>query len=132
MKDINHTMSEEHLVTDALDAMKAEAGDSFCLEKVNLAELERRTGISRSKLRRLKKNGFEFKPHASKGRKAEKTVLSGFTGALDNLLRSGVSNSSVCLERLQDMGYTGKLTVIKEYIVVRQVKIDAYRNLTSN
>ena len=97
MKDKNRTTSEEHRITDALDAMKAEAGDGFCLEKINLAELERRTGISRSKLRRLKKDGFEFKPHGSKGRKAEKTVLSGFTGALENLLRSGVSNSSVCL-----------------------------------
>lgn len=31
-----------------------EAGDKFSLSKVNLAELERRTGISRAKLRRLK------------------------------------------------------------------------------
>lgn len=131
MKDIKHTTSEEPLVTDALDAMKAEAGDSFCLEKVNLAELERRTGISRSKLRRLKRNGFEFKPHASKGRKAEKTVLSGFTGALDNLLRSGVSNSSVCLERLQDMGYTGRLTVIKEYIAEHKHLLPSKRQIVA-
>ena len=46
----------------------------------------------------------------------EKTVLSGFTGALDDLLRKGVSNSAVILERLRDLGYAGGLTVIKEYI----------------
>ena len=116
MKDTNHTQSEERRVAEALEAMRKDAGDAFKLEAVNLAEMERRTGLSRSRLRRLKKNGFQFKPHANKGRKAKKTILSGFTGALDDLLRKGVSNSSVILERLRDLGYAGGLTVIKEYI----------------
>ena len=109
MKDTNHTQSEERRVAEALEAMRKDAGDAFKLEAVNLAEMERRTGLSRSRLRRLKKNGFEFKPHANKGRKAKKTVLSGFTGALDDLLRKGVSNSSVILERLKELGYPGGL-----------------------
>ena len=116
MKDTNHTQSEERRVAEALEAMRKDAGDAFKLEAVNLAEMERRTGLSRSRLRRLKKNGFEFKPHANKGRKAKKTILSGFTGALDDLLRKGVSNSSVILERLKELGYPGGLTVVKEYI----------------
>ena len=33
-------------------------GEKFNSDKVNLAELERRAGISRAKLRRIKKSGF--------------------------------------------------------------------------
>ncbi len=38
MKDTNHTQSEERRVAEALEAMREEAGDSFKLETVNLAE----------------------------------------------------------------------------------------------
>ena len=34
------------VVAKAIEQMMAEQGDKFSLEKVNLAELERRTGIS--------------------------------------------------------------------------------------
>ena len=47
------------IIAKAIEEMKAEWGDTFSLEQVKLAELERRTGISRGKLRRLKKNGFQ-------------------------------------------------------------------------
>ena len=42
------------IIAQAIEEMKAEWGDTFSLEQVNLAELERR-----GKLRRLKKNGFQ-------------------------------------------------------------------------
>ena len=51
------------IITQAINEMKEAQGDSFSLENINLAELERRTGISRSRLRRLKQNGFVIKPH---------------------------------------------------------------------
>ena len=41
-------------IAQAFEEMKAEQGDSFSLENINLTELERRTGVSRGKLRRLK------------------------------------------------------------------------------
>ena len=41
-------------VAKAIEQMMAEQGDKFSLEKVNLAELERRTGISRARLRRIR------------------------------------------------------------------------------
>lgn len=41
-------------LTQALQDIKKETGEDFYLETVNLAELQRRTGISRAKLRRLK------------------------------------------------------------------------------
>ena len=49
-------------------------GEKFNPDKVNLAELERRAGISRAKLRRIKKSGVRDLPHAFTGRKAEHTL----------------------------------------------------------
>ena len=52
-------------IAQAIEEMKAEQGESFSPERINLAELERRTGISRGKLRRLKQNGFRGIPKGS-------------------------------------------------------------------
>ena len=71
--------SLEEILSQALNEIKKEVGDQFQLDKVNLAELERRTGISRGKLRRLKANGFAIKPHGLVGKKSEVTVLTVFT-----------------------------------------------------
>ena len=60
MKDINGN-GLDGIISHAIEEMKHEQGDNFSLEKINLAELQRRTGISRAKLRRLKKNGFVVK-----------------------------------------------------------------------
>lgn len=106
----------ENIISQAIEEMKSEQGDHFSLEKINLAELERRTGISRAKLRRFKENGFVFKPHALEGRKAPRTILTGYTAILDDLLRKGITNSSVCLERLRAVGFSGGLTTVKDYI----------------
>ena len=62
----NHSNDLEEIVTQALEGMKKESGDKFDLNKVNLAELERRTGISRAKLRRIKRNGFRVLPNGNK------------------------------------------------------------------
>lgn len=37
----------QEILTQALNEMKEESGEKFNINKVNLAELERRTGISR-------------------------------------------------------------------------------------
>ena len=101
------------IIARALNEMKLEAGDSFDLEKVNLAELERRTKISRKKLRKIKEDGFVIKPHGLLGTQKANTVLSGFTDTIDSLLKRGVSNSSVIQERLKEMGYTGSRTQLQ-------------------
>ena len=46
------------ILSQVLEEMKQEKGNAFILREVNLSELERRTGISRKKLRNLKKNDF--------------------------------------------------------------------------
>ena len=115
------------IITQAIDAMKAAQGDSFSLENINLAELERRTGITRARLRKLKKDNFQPKPHGNKGRKAENTILSGFTSVIDNMLMAGVENSVVILEQLEDVGYTGSLTTVKNYIIDHKDLVPAKR-----
>ena len=77
--------------------------------------MERLTGVSRAKLRRLKKNGFGFKPHALKGRKAAKTVLFGYTAILDDLLRKGTANSTICLYA-EDAGIFGRPLMFHDYL----------------
>ena len=121
----------QKIITQSLEEMKREQGEKFSLQAVNLAELERRTGISRSKLRTLKKNGFRVQPHGLTGRKATVTVLTGFTGVIDDLLRKGVTNSSVCLERITDIGYTGGLSQVKDYIQKHRDLVPAKRQLVA-
>ncbi len=117
------------IVTQALNEMKAEQGENFDISKVNLAELERRTGISRSRLRRIKSAGFIDQPHARTGKKAETTVLTGYTGIIDDLLRKGIVNSSVCFDRLRENGYTGSKTSVKNYIAAHKHLIPPKRQL---
>ena len=119
----------EASIAQAIEEMKVEQGNTFSLERINLAELQRRTGITRAKLRRLKENNFEVTPHALAGRKATKTVLTGYTAILDNLLRSGISNSKVCLDRLQEVGFPGGLTTVKNYITAHKDLVPAKRQL---
>ena len=57
MKEIVVSNGLYPIITQALEEMKSEQGDSFRLEEVNLSELERRTGISRAKLHSAFRNG---------------------------------------------------------------------------
>lgn len=130
------TMGEKHndltdIIAQTLSEMKREQGEKFNPDKVNLAELERRTGISRAKLRRIKKAGFVDLPHALTGRKAERTLLTGFTGIIDELLRKGITNSAVCYERLKENGFQGGLTTVKEYISSHKELVPPKRQLVA-
>lgn len=114
-------------IAQAIEEMKREQGNSFSLERINLAELERRCGISRGKLRRLKRNGFQDLPRATRGSKHKTTKLSGYTGMIDALLKQGIKNSSVILERLRQAGFEGGATIVKEYIAAHKHLIPAKR-----
>ena len=92
-------------------------GDGVVVERLRL---------SRSKLRRLKANGFRETPHGLAGQRKEQ-ILDGYTAVLDSLLRSGVSNSSVCMERLHSMGFQGSLSTVKRYIAAHKNLIPAKR-----
>jgi transposase len=119
------------MLAQTLNEMKTELGDRFDLKKVNLAELERRTGITRGKLRHIKENGFQILPHALSGKKAEKTVLSGYTGIIDALLRKGVTNSNAIYDRLKESGYGGGVTTVKNYIAGHKDLVPPKRQIVS-
>ena len=61
------------IISQALEALKAKYGKNFNLGKVNLAELQRMTGISHSRLRHLQKNHFVVQPHGRTGLHARVT-----------------------------------------------------------
>ena len=129
-------MSDQHndlteIIAQSLNEIKSELGDRFDLTKVNLADLERRTGISRAKLRRIKDKGFEVTPHGLLGRKAAFTVVSGFSGLIDDLLRKGVSNSTVIYDRLIENGFTGSRSSVKRYIVAHRDLLPPKRQIVS-
>lgn len=119
------------IIAQAISEMEAEQGKNFSLGHINLAELERRTGISRAKLRRLKENGFVSVPHGLTGQKESGIVTQGYSGFMDNLLRQGVANSSVCLERLREIGYSGSQSSVKRYIAAHKQLIPAKRQLVA-
>ena len=107
---MNSKASERSALLD----MRRAAGGELDLEHVNLADFCRRTGLSRSKARTIKSHGFRVLPHGRTGQKASRTAMRGHEGVADALLRKGVTNSAVVLERLRDDGYAGGLTTAKE------------------
>lgn len=112
----------DSIVSQAINEMKGEMGSDFSMDTLNLSELARRTGISRSKLRSWKRNNFSFiTPGPQIGScKSGKRVIDGYSSLLANLLKSNVSNSVVCLERLRKEGYAGSLSSVKRYIAAHK------------
>ena len=106
----------QEIIDKAIEDIAREAGDSFELDHMNLAEFSRRTGLSRSKARTLKAKGFVATPHGRCGMKADVTVISGFEGVVNALLADGVTNSEVIFERIVPLGYKGGKTTVKNYI----------------
>ena len=114
------------IIAQAIAEMEELHGEFAGINEINLAELGRRTGISRAKLRRLKANGFCETPHGLIGQPKEH-LLDGYSSVLDNLLRNGVSNSTVCLGRLQAIGFSGSRSTVKRYIASHKHLIPAKR-----
>jgi len=47
---------------------------------------------------------------------ALRSILDPFKPAIDEMLRTGIWNGAVVLRRLQEMGYGGKTTIVRDYI----------------
>ena len=117
----------QEIIDKALEEMAAEAGEGFDPQACNLADLCRRTGLTRSRARTIKGHGFRVLPHGNAGRKAGTTVLTGHTGLVDDLLGKGVTNSQVIYERLVGQGYRGGLTSVKVYVAAHMDLVPARR-----
>lgn len=131
-----NTMSNDlngfaEIIAQALDEMKNEVGPDFDLSKVNLAELGRRTGISRARLRRLKDNGFTVKADPRKGQPKKATKLTGYTELINSLIGKGVTNSNAIYDRIREKGYQGGKTILKDYIRAHRYLLPPKRRVVS-
>ena len=113
--------SRQEAIDRALEEMGCDRmADGFDPKEVNLSEFCRKTHLSRSKARTLQKKSFRD-VHGRTGAKAASTVMTGYEGILDNLIRKGVTNSSACLDRLREAGYAGGVTAVKEHILLASI-----------
>ena len=61
MKEVKRNGLDDN-ISKTLDERKAEQGNNFFPERINLAGVERRTGVSRARLKRRKANSFIRSP----------------------------------------------------------------------
>lgn len=118
------------MVAQEVGKMKKEGIGIRCDGKVNLAELSRRTGISRQSLRTLEKGGFaeEYSRGISKGR--SKSLTAEEENILTDMLKKGIANSVVMQERLKEMtGYSGSRSTIWRFVDRNRDKIPARKNI---
>ena len=111
------TAEEQRLIQDVMADMSMNHVKGAGRSGINLSELNRRTGISRSRLRRLQQNQFQFLPHGNTGRKAKRTVLTGYTETVQELMEMGCSGPEI-LAKIRSMGYSGSQSVLKHYIPI--------------
>ena len=115
----------QEIMDKALEEMAAEAGEGFDPQACNLADLCRRTGLTRSRARTTEGHGFRVLPHGNTGRKAGTTVPAGHTGLVDDLLGRGVADSQATYGRLVGQGCRGGLTSVRVYVAARMDLVPA-------
>ena len=110
------------IIAQAIAEMEELHGEFTSIDEINLAELGRRTGISRAKLRRLKANGFCEQEHNQRP-----TIMEEYSSLVDNYLRAGVSNSVVILQRLKEYGFPSSETTVRRYVAAHKYLLPAKR-----
>ena len=115
-RDLNERNDLQEIIDKALAEMGFGPGGAPDPSEVNVSEFARRAGLTRSKARTVKAKGFRATGHGRCGQKAKRTVMTGHEEVADDLLRRGVTNSSVVYDRLRDDGYEGGLSAVKDYI----------------
>lgn len=83
------------------------------LQGQSISKVSRDTGMSRNTIRKYLRDGEQ--KHGLKGRKRP-SKLEPFKEIIDKLISSGIYNAQVIYERLAEIGYTGKVTIIKDYL----------------
>ena len=116
-----------NIITIEIEKMKAE-GIAFKKDgKFNLSEIQRRTSLSRKKIKRLLKNGLELKPHGNSHKKDNHLIAGKGEEKAIELLKQGITNSSVIYDKLKATGYSGGLTTVKNFIKANENLIPAKR-----
>lgn len=110
------------ILTQAIEEMKSESGG-----KINLAELERRTGITRQRLRSLQSKGFTNK--TVKRKTNVYRAMDGYEAICNGLLKKGITNSNVHFRKLREYGYSGSVSSVFRYIAAHKDLVPAPRQL---
>ena len=120
-KDAIHNISIE------IEKMKAEGVAYKKDGTLNLSEIKRRTGYPRKTIRRLMDCNLELKPHGNSHEKDTHLINGKARQKAEELLRKGVTNSTVIMEKLVELGYTGGLTTVKNFIKANKDLVPARR-----
>lgn len=117
------------IITQGLESMKDDGYD-ISPGKINLTELKRRTGFSRSRLRRFRDNNWQAVLHGNTGKiPANAGAMTGYEGTVDTLLKKGVTNSSVIFSKISKDGFTGSVSTVKRYIASHMALVPAKREI---
>ena len=97
-KDAIHNISIE------IEKMKAEGVAYKKDGTLNLSEIKRRTGYPRKTIRRLMDCNLELKPHGNSHEKDTHLINGKARQKAEELLMKGVTNSTVIMEKLVELG----------------------------
>lgn len=79
----------------------------------NLSQISGKTGFDRKTIRKYVHSTSEPEP---KKRTTKETKLDSYRGHINKRIREGNLPASSILREIQEMGFTGKYTIIREYI----------------
>lgn len=85
------------------------------LEGKSAYQIGKELGISKNTVKKYLDLGVSEKPqYPGRGSK-----LDPYKPELDRLMEEGIFNCVVLLERIQEQGYTGKITIVRDYVQSR-------------
>jgi len=87
--------------------------DNIIIQGKKISELERETGISRNTIKKYLKEGEKL--HKSLG-KVKGSKLDSYKSRIAELMAMGIYNATVIYERIVDMGYQGRISILRDYI----------------
>ena len=76
-------------------------------------KISKETGLSKNTVKKYLNN--PVKPHGLKGRKKE-SKLDPYKTKIQEMMSQGMFNCAAILERLQEQGYDGGITILKDYV----------------
>ena len=87
--------------------------DRIKIQGQTIAQVARETGMSRNTIKKYLREGEQ--EHKSKG-KRRPSLLDAYKPEIDALLKMGIYNATTIYDRIRENGYTGGITILKDYI----------------
>ena len=87
--------------------------DGIKIQEKSISQVARETGMSRNTIKKYLREGE--KVHKNVG-KAKPSKLDDYKPAIRQLLAAGIYNATVIHERISDMGYTGGISILRDFI----------------